>query len=125
LLEPLYKAEIETRKDMLDAAVKAWLAGTGADATTAQVVDFFTYIGTDAAAMAKKYPELARVYNDFKGDKTNEVIFTAIQNLTAAQNGLANELKEVNATANSLIKESPYKGLKKEINEFTKEFNNS
>ena len=102
LLEPLYEAEIETRKNMLNAAVEAWLAGTGVSATTAQVKDFFTYIGTDAEAMAKKYPELARVYNDLKGDKANEVLFTAIQNLTAAENGLANELKEVNTTLNGI-----------------------
>ena len=102
LLEPLYQAEIETRKNMLDAAVKAWLAGTGVEATTAQVKDFFTYIGTDAERMAQMYPELARVYNDFKGDKANEVLFTAIQNLTAAENGLANELKEVNTTLNGI-----------------------
>lgn len=102
LLEPLYQAEIETRKNMLDAAVKAWLAGTGVEATTAQVKDFFTYIGTDAERMAQMYPELARVYNDLKGDKANEVLFTAIQNLTAAENGLANELKEVNTTLNGI-----------------------
>lgn len=102
LLAPLYEAEIETRKNMLDAAVKAWLAGTGVEATTAQVKDFFTYIGTDAERMAQKYPELARVYNDLKGDKANEVLFTAIQNLTAAENGLANELKEVNTTLNGI-----------------------
>ena len=102
LLAPLYEAEIETRKNMLDAAVKAWLAGTGVEATTAQVKDFFTYIGTDAERMAQMYPELARVYNDLKGDKANEVLFTAIQNLTAAENGLANELKEVNTTLNGI-----------------------
>jgi hypothetical protein len=102
LLAPLYEAEIETRKEMLAAAVKAWLAGTGVSATTAQVTDFFTNIGTDAARMAELYPELARVYNDLKGDKANEVLFTAIKNLTAAENGLANELKEVNTTLNGI-----------------------
>jgi hypothetical protein len=102
LLAPLYEAEIETRKEMLAAAVKAWLAGTGVTATTEQVKDFFTYIGTDAERMAKVYPELARVYNDLKGDKANDVLFTAIANLTAAENGLANELKEVNTTLNGI-----------------------
>lgn len=102
LLAPLYEAEIETRKNMLDAAVEAWLAGTGVSATTAQVTDFFTHIGTDAARMTEMYPELARVYNDLKGDKANEVLFTAIKNLTAAENGLANELKEVNTTLNGI-----------------------
>lgn len=102
LLAPLYEAEIETRKNMLNAAVEAWLAGTGVTATTEQVKDFFTYIGTDAERMAKVYPELARVYNDLKGDKANDVLFTAIANLTAAENGLTNELKEVNTTLNGI-----------------------
>lgn len=102
LLAPLYEAEVKTRKEMLDAAVKAWLAGTGVTATTEQVKDFFTYIGTDAERMAQIYPELARVYNNLKGDKANDVLFTAIANLTAAENGLANELKEVNTTLNGI-----------------------
>ena len=102
LLAPLYEAEIETRKNMLNAAVEAWLAGTGVTATTEQVKDFFTYIGTDAERMAQIYPELARVYNNLKGDKANDVLFTAIANLTAAENGLANELKEVNTTLNGI-----------------------
>lgn len=102
LLAPLYEAEIETRKNMLDAAVEAWLAGTGVTATTEQVKDFFTYIGTDAERMAQIYPELARVYNNLKGDKANDVLFTAIANLTAAENGLSNELKEVNTTLNGI-----------------------
>ena len=102
LLAPLYEAEIETRKNMLNAAVEAWLAGTGVTATTEQVKDFFTYIGTDAERMAQIYPELARVYNDLKGDRANDVLFTAIANLTAAENGLANELKEVNTTLNGI-----------------------
>lgn len=102
LLAPLYEAEIETRKNMLNAAVEAWLAGTGVTATTEQVKDFFTYIGTDAERMAQIYPELARVYNNLKGDRANDVLFTAIANLTAAENGLANELKEVNTTLNGI-----------------------
>jgi hypothetical protein len=102
LLAPLYEAEIETRKNMLNAAVEAWLAGTGVTATTEQVKDFFTYIGTDAERMAKVYPELAREYKNLKGDKANDVLFTAIANLTAAENGLTNELKEVNTTLNGI-----------------------
>lgn len=103
LLEPLYEAEIEVRKNMLDAAVKNWMAGTGASATTQEVVDFFTRIGTDAAAAIADHPVLAKIYNERKGDKANQVIFDAITTLAQAESGLANELKMVNRTANSLM----------------------
>lgn len=103
LLEPLYQAEIETRRTMLDAAVKAWMAGSGVTASTAEVVDFFTNYGTDAAGAAARNPELARIYETRKGDKANQPIFDAIYNLTQAENGLAVELKMVNRTANTII----------------------
>lgn len=102
LLEPLYQAEIETRRTMLDAAVKAWMAGSGVTASTADVVDFFTNYGTDAAGAAARNPELARIYETRKADKTNQPIFDAIYNLTQAENGLSVELKMVNRTANSI-----------------------
>lgn len=102
LLEPLYEAEIATRKNMLDAAVKTWLAGSGVTATTEQVADFFANIGTNPAMAAAQHPELARIYNTRKGDKANQPIFDAIYNLTQAENGLQVELKMVNRTANSL-----------------------
>lgn len=102
LLEPLYQAEIETRRTMLDAAVKAWMAGSGVTASTADVVDFFTNYGTDAAGAAARNPELARIYETRKADKTNQPIFDAIYNLTQAENGLAVELKMVNRTANTI-----------------------
>lgn len=102
LLEPLYQAEIEARRTMLDAAVKAWMAGSGVTASTEQVVDFFTNYGTDAAGAAARNPELARIYETRKADKTNQPIFDAIYNLTQAENGLAVELKMVNRTANTI-----------------------
>ena len=104
LLEPLYKAEIETRKNMLDEAVKAWLAGTGVNATTQEVSDFFANYGIDAEAAAAANPELARVYETRKGDKTNQPIFDAITKLAIAEGGLANELKLVNRTSNIIDK---------------------
>lgn len=103
LLEPIYEAEIAIRTDMLDAAVKAWMGGTGATATTQEVVDFFTRIGTDAAGAIADHPELARIYDDRKGDKANQPIFDAITALAQAENGLAVELKLVNRTANSVM----------------------
>ena len=106
LLEPLYEAEIATRKNMLDAAVQAWLAGSGVTATTSEVVDFFTYYGTDPSGAAARHPELARIYETRKGDKANQPIFDAIAALAQAENGLANELKMVNRTANT-IKDLP------------------
>lgn len=106
LLEPLYEAEIAVRKNMLDKAVQAWLAGTGAAASVAEVTEFFSKYGTDAVGMAQKYPELARVYEQLKNDDANQVIADAITALAQAQSGLANELKMVNRTAN-LIKDLP------------------
>ena len=102
LLEPLYQAEIETRRNMLDKAVKAWMAGSGVTASTDEVVDFFTNYGTNPTEAAAKHPELARIYETRKGDKANQPIFDAIYNLTQAENGLAVELKMVNRTANTL-----------------------
>lgn len=102
LLEPIYEAEIATRKNMLDAAVKAWMGGTGATATTQEVVDFFTRIGTDAAGAIADHPELSRIYETRKGDKANQPIYDAITALAQAENGLAVELKLVNRTANSI-----------------------
>ena len=102
LLEPLYQAEIETRRNMLDKAVKAWMAGSGVTASTDEVVDFFTNYGTHPTEAAAKHPELARIYETRKGDKANQPIFDAIYNLTQAENGLAVELKMVNRTANTL-----------------------
>ena len=104
LLEPLYQAEISTRKNMLDAAVKAWLAGTGVSASTQEVSDFFANYGIKAEAAAAANPELARVYETRKGDKTNQPIADAITKLALAESGLANELKLVNRTENLLDK---------------------
>lgn len=102
LLEPLYEAEIRIRKNMLDAAVKAWLAGSGVDASVAEVTDFFAHYGTDAAGMAAKYPELANIYETRKGDKANQPIFDAITKLEEAESGLADELKRVNRSVNTI-----------------------
>ena len=102
LLEPLYEAEIRIRKDMLDAAVKSWLAGSGVDASVSEVVDFFANYGIDSASTAAKYPELAKIYEKRKGDKTNQPIYDAITKLETAESGLADELKRVNRTVNSI-----------------------
>lgn len=104
LLEPLYQAEISTRKNMLDAAVKAWLAGTGVKASTKEVSDFFANYGINPEAAAAASPELARVYETRKADKTNQPIFDAITKLALAEGGLSNELKLVNRTANIIDK---------------------
>ena len=103
LLEPLYKAEISARKNMLDKAVTAWLAGSGVEATTAQVSDFFANYGIDPEATAAKYPQLAEIYEKRKGDKTNQPIYDLITKLEAAESGLADELKRVNKSVNTIL----------------------
>lgn len=100
LLEPLYQAEIATRKNMLDKAVKAWLAGTGVNASVEEVSKFFADYGLNAEAAAAANPELARVYETRKADNTNQPIFDAITKLALAEGGLSNELKMVNRIAN-------------------------
>ena len=102
LLTPLYEAEIKTRKNMLDAAVKSWLAGSGVNASVAEVTDFFANYGLNPAAAAAKSPELARIYETRKGDKANQVIFDAITKLAEAESGLSEELKKVNKSVNTI-----------------------
>lgn len=102
LLAPLYEAEISTRKNMLDAAVKAWLAGSGVNASVAEVTDFFANYGLDPAGAAARNPELARIYETRKGDEANQVIFDAITKLASAESGLADELKRVNKSVNTI-----------------------
>ena len=102
LLEPLYQAEIAIRKNMLDEAVKAWLAGTGVSASTQDVSAFFANYGINPEAAVAANPELARVYETRKGDKANQPIFDAITKLAQAEGGVANELKLVNRTANAI-----------------------
>ena len=102
LLEPLYQAEIAIRKNMLDEAVKAWLAGTGVTASTQEVSDFFANYGINPVAAAAASPKLARVYETRKADKANQPIFDAITKLAQAEGGLANELKLANRTANAI-----------------------
>lgn len=107
MLEPLYEAEIATRTNMLNAAIDAWLAGQNINASRADVIDYFTNIGTDPQGMAAKYAELDRVYNERKGDKANQPIFDAITKLANAESGLSTELKKVNKLVNSLKETEP------------------
>lgn len=116
LLEPLYQAEIDVRKNMLDTAVKAWLAGSGVQASTKEVSDFFAMYGIDPSAAAARSPELARIYETRKGDKANQPIYDAILALTQAENGLTVELKKVNTLANTLT--STFEQAQQELADF-------
>ena len=116
LLEPLYQAEIAVRKNMLDTAVQAWLAGSGVQASTQEVSDFFALYGIDPAKAAAQSPELARIYETRKGDKANQPIFDAIVALTQAENGLTVELKKVNTLANTLT--STFEQAQQELADF-------
>ena len=77
LLQPIAQAEIDTYSNMLNAAVDLWQAGTGITAkrTTDELVEFFTNYGTNAAGMTAKFPDLAAIYENKKGDKQNKQIF--------------------------------------------------
>lgn len=80
ILEPIAQAEIDVYTNMLDKAVKAWQAGMNLSRqySVQEVSDFFTMYGTNPAEATAKYPELQSVYENRKGDKTNQIIFDII-----------------------------------------------
>jgi hypothetical protein len=101
LLEPLYKAEIATRKNMLDEAVKAWLAGTGVRASTQQVSDFFANYGINPTAAAAANPELARVYETLRGDADTQPLIDALIRAGQAAGAYAGETRKVQSALNT------------------------
>lgn len=107
LLQPLADAEIEVYRNMMNAAISEWTAGTGLNRTSDEIVEFFTKIGTDAQAMADKFPDIYDVFNNRKGDKTNLPIFDIIGKYRDAANqmsGVGREMARVTNSINAEIK---------------------
>lgn len=106
ILQPIVQAEIDAYKVMLDEAVKAWQAGTGLSRgySTSEVVDFFAMYGTDPNKAKSKYGELWSVYENRKGDKTNQVIVDYILKLQDAENEISNLDREMARAAISIKK---------------------
>lgn len=102
LLQPLADAEVAVYGNMLDKAIDAWQAGTGLNRSKNEIIDFFTNYGTNPSAMAAKYSDIANVYEKFKGDQQNIVIFDIIGKYQEAANMMSNVDRELARTSNSI-----------------------
>ena len=109
LLQPLADAEIAVYSNMMEAASKAWQAGTNGllsrEYSTAEMTDFFANYGTNPEAMKAKYPELQAVYETRKGDTQNSVIFDTATKLAAATNEMSRVDKEMGRVTLSINKQ--------------------
>ena len=109
LLQPLADAEIAVYSNMMEAASKAWQAGTNGllsrEYSTAEMTDFFANYGTNPEAMKAKYPELQAVYETRKGDAQNSVIFDTATKLAAATNEMSRVDKEMGKVTLSINKQ--------------------
>lgn len=109
LLQPLADAEIAVYSNMMEAASKAWQAGSNGllsrEYSTAEMTDFFANYGTNPEAMKAKYPELQAVYETRKGDAQNSVIFDTATKLAAATNEMSRVNKEMGRVTLSINKQ--------------------
>ena len=109
LLQPLADAEIAVYSSMMEAASKAWQAGSNGllsrEYSTAEMTDFFANYGTNPEAMKAKYPELQAVYETRKGDAQNSVIFDTATKLAAATNEMSRVDKEMGKVTLSINKQ--------------------
>lgn len=108
LLEPIANAEVAVYQNMLNSAVEAWQAGNmdilSRQYTTAELTDFFSMYGTDAAGAKAKYGELASVYETRQNDEFNMLIVDTILKLKSAQNEMSQIDKEMIRVASSIKK---------------------
>lgn len=109
LLQPLADAEIAVYSSMMEAASKAWQAGSNGllsrEYSTAEMTEFFANYGTNPEAMKAKYPELQAVYETRKGDAQNSVIFDTATKLAAATNEMSRVDKEMGKVTLSINKQ--------------------
>lgn len=109
LLQPLADAEIAVYSNMMEAAAKAWRAGSNGllsrGYSTAEMTEFFANYGTNPEAMKSKYPELQAVYETRKGDAQNSVIFDTATKLAAATNEMSRVDKEMGKVTLSINKQ--------------------
>ena len=109
LLEPIANAEVAVYQNMLNAAVEAWQAGNmdilSRQYTTAELTDFFSMYGTDAAGAKAKYGELASVYETRQNDEFNALLVDTMLKLKNAQNEMSNIDKEMGRVATSIKKQ--------------------
>jgi hypothetical protein len=109
LLQPLADAEIAVYSNMMEAASKAWQAGSNGllsrEYSTAEMTDFFANYGTNPEAMKAKYPELQAVYETRKGDAQNSVIFDTATKLADAQAEMSDIEQKISKTSLSINKQ--------------------
>lgn len=109
LLQPLADAEIAVYSNMMEAASKAWQAGSNGllsrEYSTAEMTEFFANYGTNPEAMKAKYPELQAVYETRKGDAQNSVIFDTATKLAAVTNEMSRVDKEMGRVTLSINKQ--------------------
>lgn len=125
LLEPIAQAEISVYSNMLNAAVEAWQAGNmdilSRQYSAAELTDFFSMYGTDAAGAKAKYGELASVYETKQNDEFNMLIVDTILKLKSAQNEMSNIDKEMGRVATSIKKQLSPEVILEELEELDEE----
>jgi hypothetical protein len=102
LLQPIADAQVAVYGDMVDKAISAWQAGTGLNRSKEEIMEFFQNYGTQPGAMAAKYADIANVYENFKGDAQNIVIFDVLAKYQEAANMMSNVDRELARTSNSI-----------------------
>lgn len=102
LLQPLADAEVAVYGNMVGKAIDAWKAGTGLNRSNEDIIDFFTNYGTNPQGMAAKYADITNVYENFKADKQNIVIFDVLAKYQEAANMMSNVDRELARTSNSI-----------------------
>lgn len=102
LLQPIADAQVAVYGDMVDKAISAWQAGTGLNRSKEEIMEFFQNYGTQPGAMAAKYSDIANVYENFKGDAQNIVIFDVLAKYQEAANMMSNVDRELARTSNSI-----------------------
>lgn len=104
ILQPIANAEVAVYSNMLEAAIKQWQTGVDLDRiySVEEVTEFFENIGTQAEAMAAKFPELNRVFQTRKGDATNLPVFNVLAAYKQASVEMSNIDKELSRTTNSI-----------------------
>ena len=115
LLKPIADAEVAVYGDMLDKAVKKWQAGTGLNRTKDEILEFFENIGTNAQAMADKFPDIYSIFQNRKGDKQNAEVFDIFNKFLDADTQMSDVSKKLGRVRNQIKAE-----IKAELDDIAK-----
>ena len=106
LLKPIADAEVAIYGDMLDKAVTKWQAGTGLNRTKDEILEFFENIGTNAQAMAAKFPDIYDIFQNKKGDKQNIEVFDMFSQFLTADAQMSEVTKKLGRLRNQIKAET-------------------